>query len=340
MSLIIRVDGNNTIMTGHIMRCLSIAKAARSLGETPVFVLADEGMLPFITNHGFEALCLHSNWNHMEAELDTLSDIIKQHRVSTLLLDSYSVTEKYMQTLRGQVRLAYLDDLNAFTYPCDILVNYNHYAPLLNYPARYAGTDTHLLLDCSYTPLRDEFSGLSPFSCNEIVQRVLITTGGSDPYNMAGELVKAIKANPSLHHLALDIVCGKLNRHAEALRELAQHYPNITIHQDIKTMARLMQASDIAVTAGGSTLYELCACGTPSIFFTFADNQKFAKMAFAASLMLYAGDVRDGQEKCVKNITAHIEHLAADFALRQAVSLKMQQLVDGKGALRLAKELL
>lgn len=340
MSLFIRADGNETIMTGHIMRCLSIAKAARSLGETPVFILADEGMLPLITAHGFETLCLHSKWNHLEAELDALSDIIKYRGVSTLMLDSYSVTKKYMQTLRGQVRLAYLDDLNAFTYPCDILVNYNHYAPLMNYPAQYAGTDTRLLLDCSYAPLREEFSNLPPFACAESVQRVLITTGGSDLYNMAGQLVHAIKTSAGLQHLVLEVVCGKLNPHAETLQRLALQYPSVTIHQNIETMAKLMQACDIAVTAGGSTLYELCACGTPSIFFTFADNQKFAKMAFADSLMLYAGDVRDGQEKCIKNIAAQVEHLSADFALRQSASLEMQQLVDGKGALRLAKELL
>lgn len=340
MKLYIRVDGNDTIMTGHTMRCLSIARAARAMGAAPVFIVADNTMLPLITQQGFESVCLHSAWNDLEAELDILLDVIKQRQLSTLLLDSYAVTAKYMKALREVTQLVYLDDLNAFTYPCDVLINYNHYAPLLGYETCYAGTQTRLLLDSAYAPLREEFRGLPAFTCAEKVRRVLITTGGSDPYNVAGQLVEHIKTAYATQHLALEVVCGRFNPNATVLQTLAQKYKDVTIHRDIQHMAELMQTCDVAVTAGGSTLYELCACGVPSIFFTFADNQNYAKMAFADSLMLYAGDVRKGIWECVDSIVTQLRCYAADLPLRQRVSRDMQQLVDGNGAMRLAKELL
>lgn len=49
---------------------------------------------------------------------------------------------------------------------------------------------------------------------------------------------------------------------------------------ECKKMSELMQQCDMAVSAAGSTLYELCACGMPTITYVLADNQKLEKVLY------------------------------------------------------------
>jgi spore coat polysaccharide biosynthesis predicted glycosyltransferase SpsG len=98
-----------------------------------------------------------------------------------------------------------------------------------------------------------------------------------------------------------------------------------------------MKEADVAVSAGGSTLYELCAVGTPTITYAIADNQLDNVKQFKNDgLMPYAGDVR--HDDFVSNILKYMEAMVqTDY--RMEISAKMQMLVDGNGAERIVKEL-
>jgi spore coat polysaccharide biosynthesis predicted glycosyltransferase SpsG len=106
-------------------------------------------------------------------------------------------------------------------------------------------------------------------------------------------------------------------------------------------MAELMSGCDIAISAGGTTLYELCACGIPSICFAFEDNQLETVKGFQdKELMLYAGDIRDGEIVCYSRIYRFIDIYKKDISLRQVNSPIMQKLVDGKGAERIINSIM
>ncbi len=130
----IRVDANEIIASGHLMRCLSIADALFSLGEEIIFYTSDEFAEQTITKRGFKAIRLHYAWNDKESELDQLSKELEKTCPRLLLIDSYQVTKQYLKSLRQSVKLAYIDDLNAFDYPVDIVINYSIYAEDLDYP--------------------------------------------------------------------------------------------------------------------------------------------------------------------------------------------------------------
>lgn len=130
----IRVDANEYIASGHVMRCLSISDALFSLGEDVVFITADDNAKQIIDKRGFDAIVLNSDWNDKEGELDQLTSEIEQLAPDLLLIDSYQVTERYLTELHRKVKTAYIDDLNAFDYPVDIVINYSIYAEDLNYP--------------------------------------------------------------------------------------------------------------------------------------------------------------------------------------------------------------
>ena len=111
-TIYIRVDMNPVIATGHVMRCLSIADEVRTLGGNVVFITADEYPLETIKNRGYEVVVLHSDWRKMDEELPQLQMLIEERKIDRILIDSYQVTENYLQILKKHIKVIYLDDLD------------------------------------------------------------------------------------------------------------------------------------------------------------------------------------------------------------------------------------
>lgn len=335
----IRADANSIIGSGHVMRCLSIAKALKKKGQDTTFITADRNMEELIGRHGFSVICLNSSWNDLGNELGSLKSLIIKEKVNSILIDSYYADDTYLGEIKKVTKVIYMDDLNQCVYPADVLINYNIYADKLNLISLYP-QETKLLTGCAYVPLRDEFISAKP-NINASVKNVLITTGGSDSYNSAGQIIEAIRKNHRLDFLGLHIVIGPLNQNKDKLEEMARQYSNIKLHYNVSEMSKLMRENDIAISAGGSTLYELCACGIPAISFSYADNQRMGTQEFNyQGYIYYAGDIRDNAAQCLENMTAGIQRLCDNYLLRKELSFKLQALVDGRGAERIAQILL
>lgn len=350
----IRTDANPIIATGHAMRCISIAKEIKRLGEEVTFITADMQAKELIEGNGFAIVCLDTVWNNLESELNKIVYIIKKNNIERLLIDSYYVTENYLTQLRKYTRIIYLDDLARFTYPVDILINYNNYADTLGYEEWAPKTETELVLGCLYAPLREEFREIVKTTGND-TKNVLVTTGGSDSCHVARnflqyftqEYCKVGKLNANtqkkqlnliLDNIELHVVVGKFNPDKEFLQEIEKDNPNIILHMDVTNMSDLMRKSDLAITAGGSTMYELCACGVPMITYSFADNQLLGVKGFEQlGVAKYIGDVRDGEEVLWEKILSSIQFYINNTEIRNKTSYHMQTLVDGYGACRLAK---
>ena len=102
-------------------------------------------------------------------------------------------------------------------------------------------------------------------------------------------------------------------------------------------MSTLMRTCDIAISAAGSTLYELCAIGVPAIGFYFADNQRQNMETFGKMTpIMNAGDFSIQEEAVFEFIEKGLRLLIESKQLREKISIAMRTLVDGKGAERLA----
>ncbi|MBB2184188.1 UDP-2,4-diacetamido-2,4,6-trideoxy-beta-L-altropyranose hydrolase [Lachnospiraceae bacterium MD1] len=334
-----RADANSEIGSGHIMRCLSIAKALQKLEQDIVFITADDNGKELIRREHFPSISLNTQWTNMEGELLELEKAIIKYKIQVLIVDSYYVTHNYMKRAKDLVKIVYLDDLNQFVYPTDILINYNIYVYDIQYSSYYS-ENTTLLLGCDYVPLREEFSGRIR-TINPSVNNILITTGGSDSYNMAGQLLSYIRKFSKFDSLNLHIIVGALNKNVENLNKLSKLYPNIILHRAINNMADIMMECDIAISAGGSTLYELCACGLPTISYSFADNQLWIVNKFnQEQIIYYSGDIRGDISACLGKVNDSLSTLMKDALLRKELSLNMQNLTDGRGSYRIAEKVL
>lgn len=335
----IRVDANEKIAMGHVMRCLSIAKCLKSKGETVIFWTSGDYASDFIRKNGFECNELEYDYCSKEEEVNVLIDSLKNKSVDKLLIDSYQVTQRYLEQLHSDFQIIYLDDLNAFCYPADLIINYTYNVSKKIYEKwKYAET-TKFLLGREYVPLRPQFKNVM-IDTTMPVNTILITTGGADEQNMILEILYRLSGN-RYKGIQIIVVAGKFYSHMEELKKIAEEDETIQIHYNVNNMAELMKISNIAISAGGTTLAELCACGIPTICFSVADNQLYGTRAYANDgIVIYAGDVRESKEKALNNIVKKLEKMMDDARIRMQLGNKAHEMIDGNGAERIAEHIL
>jgi spore coat polysaccharide biosynthesis predicted glycosyltransferase SpsG len=94
---------------------------------------------------------------------------------------------------------------------------------------------------------------------------------------------------------------------------------------------------DIAIVAGGVTLYEACALGTPAVALAVVRAQRRAIVEFAKR-----GAVIDGglaSESAIERVARQVARLAGDERRRRATAKRARRLVDGLGAQRAAEHI-
>lgn len=333
----IRADGGKEIGTGHVMRCLSVADALRQRREAVCFLMADDSAAALVERAGHDYRVLNSDFKHPEGEMDTLLSFLSEDNEGVFLADSYFVTDLYLSRIREYMPVCYMDDKGISGLPADMLINYNIFADISLYGGSEGGTE--YLLGTRYAPLRREFCEV-PYQVREQARRVMITTGGSDRYGLAGKILKEVLGNPDTRNLEYCVVSGAYNEHLSALLEIESRYPNVKVLSNVTNMSELMQSCDIAVTAGGSTMYELSAVGVPIISFSFVDNQEKIVEGFRErEIVCFGGDYLRQGEQTVRDVAAHIAQLGESAELRRSYSRRQRALVDGLGAVRIAERL-
>lgn len=346
--IVIRADGNQQIAMGHVMRCLSIADELRQMGADVIFVTAGDETEELIRSRGFENHVLHSDFAHMEQELPSLLNFLKGYQPDLILADSYYVTDNYMNALRKVSKTAYIDDLGQPVYSVDILINYNIYGSELPYEKYYEEKEIPLperiLTGCGYAPLRAEFRQGRRSRIQERVTDILITTGGGDKEDTSGRLCRKLLAERKEgQHAGMryHVICGPFAQNRQELLEIAAEDDAFVIRDFVTNMSEFLMDFDLAVSAGGSTMYELCSMGLPTVCFTFADNQRQQAECFDRTTEVKnAGSMADQAEETVDRITERLTQLEHDSALRQTVREQMLTLVDGRGAIRIAEALI
>ena len=338
----IRADANDIVATGHIMRCMTIAEQIQKQGEKVLFFLADEYGVAMLRERGFEYVVLHSDWENPMMEIERFAEEIEKYRIHTLLFDSYRMTKDYFAELRTSVpiwvKFAYIDDLFDDVYPVDVIINYNAYHTQFPYESSYSAY-TKLCLGPGYVPLREEFGKDNLQEGTE--KSVLLSCGGGDALQSLHGILEQAVRDERFEDAKFHVVVGRYHQKKELLDKLAGDYENIVLHHNVSNMSELMEACQIAVSAAGTMLYELCAMERPTVFFITADNQRYDSDFFAENeCMVFAGDIRKDREQCICRILDGMYALFNDGDMRMMMKEKLRQVTDGNGAERIANVLL
>lgn len=345
-NIIIRADGNAKIGAGHLMRCLTIAEALKNKSQVG-FVCADKESAQLVHAKGFDAYVLDTDYCDMESELPLWVQLLGNradyapesargkgetptNRV--FLVDSYYVTNTYLEGLAAYGQVVLLDDMAKQPWNVTKLINYNVFAKEEMYQALRSPYPTKYYMGGRYIPIRKDFCGRK-YQVKEQVADVLITTGGGDVENIAGQILDRIWKEKCRYH----VVTGRFNPHFETLQTYAKKKKNVYIYHDVEDMATLMAKCDVAVTAGGTTVYELSAIGVPFVCFSYAENQEGLTLYIGnGEVAGYGGAYHKDREGTLNGIATQVEALIKKKELREAYSEKERQLVDGCGAGRIA----
>lgn len=332
-NILIRADGNAGIGAGHLMRCLTIAEALENKAQVG-FVCADRDSAELAMSKGFDAYVLGTDYKHMELELPLWEQLFDGNlRNRKILVDSYYVTNAYLEGLQTYGQVILLDDMCKRPWNVDKLINYNAFATIEMYDSLNSPYKTQYYVGGSYIPIRKEFCG-KDYQLMEQSENILITTGGGDCDNIAGQILDNIRDTSCTFH----VVTGRFNPHYDELLKRSKEYGNVQVYHDVKNMAELMARCDLAVTAGGTTIYELSALGVPFVCFSYAENQeKLTEYIGDWQIAGYGGAYHEDACGTLEGIAKQINELKKNSALRKEYSEKERKLVDGEGAKRIAR---
>jgi UDP-2,4-diacetamido-2,4,6-trideoxy-beta-L-altropyranose hydrolase len=155
--------------------------------------------------------------------------------------------------------------------------------------------------------------------------------GGADPKNVTSKVLRAIHMldRPDI---AIDVVIGNLSPYHDEIKTLASKIPNTSCHHNVENMAELMASADLCIGAGGTTTWERCCVGLPTISIILAENQKsISESLHKEGAIINLGWYHNVTEN---NIKEGIEGLINNPQKMASMSDKSRRLVDGEGVNR------
>jgi UDP-2,4-diacetamido-2,4,6-trideoxy-beta-L-altropyranose hydrolase len=342
MNIVFRADASVDIGTGHIYRCLTLAEELKNRGADISFICREEkgGLIDFIRNKGYRVYCLPVCIDS-EEELRLTNAILKgKGKVfQWLVVDHYEIDIKWESLIRPLVKkIMVIDDLANRRHDCDLLLDQNYNKNV----SRYNGlVPEHCiqLLGPEYALLRPQFrEARENFKReNNEVKRVLVFMGGADPTNETGKVLKAAKLL-NRDNIAVDVVIGASNPFRNEIKIMAKQMSNVACYFDVNNMAEMMSFADISIGASGTSTWERCCIGLPSIVMVLAANQKeIAEELEREGVVVNLGWHEDVTEM---DIGDAVQNLLADLDKRRNMGLKDKMMVDGNGVIRVGEKII
>jgi spore coat polysaccharide biosynthesis predicted glycosyltransferase SpsG len=243
-----------------------------------------------------------------------------------VVIDSYRWTEADFHGVRGNWTVVAFDDEAVRKLPVDAVINGASAATELRYKT---SSNTRLWLGPTYQIVRDDFRIILPRKHIGAVKQVIALVGGDDPLGLIPILARLLDAAAAKNAFMADVICGPFT----PLPEMAS-LPHVTILRNPADLPDRMAGADLAISAGGQTLYELARCGTPTIAFSTGPDQIHNLTALAkANIVLNAGDATSPH--WTQQVEAAITMLVGDATRLVSMSESSQALIDGLGAERL-----
>ena len=336
------------------MRCLTLADGLKARGAESLFVSRDlpSHLQAKLSDRGHESASLATDGKGAESDLahsawlrtsqardaaDTL-DALSARPLDWMVVDHYALDGRWERMLRGAAaQIAAIDDIADRNHDCDLLLDQNLHADA---DARYRGKvpDWYvMLLGPQFALLRPEFTALHERvrPRGGKVRRILIFFGGADEDNYTGEAVAAI-GGLDLADLHADVVVAASHPMGDEIAAQCSRF-GFDCHRQTDRMAELIATADLGIGAGGTTTWERCCLGLPTLVICLAENQRDQIAAAAQEGLMYAPESADERMLMMQR---HLMALIENPPLRAMMSRAGMRAVDGRGVFRVAGELI
>lgn len=362
MRIVFRCDASIEMGTGHVMRCLTLADALAGQGAECHFICREHPghLLDAIQQRGHRAYPLpldaqlqpqyqaepelaHSDWlgatRQQDAEL--CSNVLQVLQPDWLVVDHYAVDVYWEKWLRPYCKkLMVIDDLADRQHDCDILLDQTFGREPQDY-LQWTPEGCQLLCGASYALLRPEFAQWREYSLKRREQgqleHLLINLGGVDKDNLTTQILKMLATCGLPEYCKITVVMGATAPWTQAVQVQATLMPWATeVKTGVSNMAELMAKSDLAIGAAGSTSWERCCLGLPTIMLVLADNQQQVALNLEQALAVYTVNLGAALELSVLDA---INGFITSPALLNKMSHASASILDGLGSTLVIKEM-
>lgn len=359
MRVAFRADASLAIGTGHIMRCLTLADALRGRGAECIFLSRDHAanLHEIVKARGHSILSLggvdsgihqdsstmgyaHSHWLGVDLQQDiddTRSRLASLH-LDWLVVDHYALDAQWEESMRPFCdHIMAIDDLADRNHSADLLLDQNLGAVASQYESR-APKKCVLMLGPRYALLRQEFAELrnhSLFKRSEgNLYKLLITMGGVDREDFTSTILDALEQCDLSEGVAVTVVMGRNAPWRDKVMANVDKLPFPTVVlENAHNMGELMSDADLAIGGAGSTAYERCCLGLPSLQVVLAENQRRIANALCQAGAAYFLE----RSNLVVDLAQMMKSLAQDPMQLVRMSAAAAQVTDGQGAERVAQ---
>lgn len=353
MRVIFRVDSSLEIGSGHVMRCLTLAHSLHMSGAEIKFISRehDGNLIEKIQLSGFYVYVLqkksfsiqenslpHSKWlgASQKEDLKDCAHFLENNKPDWLIVDHYGIDQLWHKNIRNYCKkIMVLDDLADRNHDCDILLDQTIGRKKDDYRG-LVPESCKLLLGEKYILLRSEFFSWQKYSLkrrkNPKLNQLLISMGGTDPTNFTAKILNSLKDCKLDNKMNLVVILGEKSRYIENIQSLIPTLNcNVELKINVNNIAEIMANSDYAIGAAGSSNWERCYLGLPSIIFTLAKNQeKISKISNQYEIAI-TSSVDNLDELC--NLINKLEEKSKNI-INNSINL-----IDGKGSLRILRYL-
>lgn len=318
MNVVIYANSSYYMGTGHVMRCLTLVDYFKTQGAHITF-MTDISLAGNISN-----LITEKGYKIIEPLLENIPQ-----NTDWLIIDNYDIDQVFESQARQYTKnIMVIDDLADRPHDCDLLLDQNLY---INAESRYRDLvpkDCTLLLEPKYALLRDEFlqerTGLK--LKDGVVKRIFVNFGGTDPADMTSKTLYILKN----YNIETDIVVGQNSIQLEKLKQLCASIAHFNLHIQTTNIAKLMAGADLAIAAGGSSTWERCCLGLPTIVVAIADNQvELSETLAEKEMCFYAGFHND--KAISESLIKLMNYCINNSDVLKRCSKKIMALSDGRG---------
>ena len=346
MKVVFRVDASLKIGTGHVMRCLTLANLLKKKFVDVSFICREHkgNLINYILENGFHVHVLkesiqpipkktnYAEWLGVSYEQDANETIgfLKNMNIDWMIVDHYSIDIKWEKLVSPYYKkLMVIDDLANRRHHCDILLDQTYKRKEKDYNC-LTNPEAILLLGPKYALLRREFSKLRNSSLgkkrNKTIKHIIVYLGGIDSENLTESVLDKLKYCNISETTQITVLMGSQAPFLSQIRTAVKKSPfSAKIEIDTKHIAEIMSDADLSIGASGSTTWERCCLGLPSIQFCISDNQKFLSQILSRHNVIKLIDSVD-----------QIPNLINDYPNWMLEASKLSsQICDGDGANRI-----
>ena len=331
-----RVDAGPGIGLGHLQRSTALAHAlaARAVEVTLLTpALEVVGSKAALAGYELVPLALQLDGLGTAADLEQTLDTARQRESRFVVVDSYRAGRQYLEALRAiGLTVVVFDDLADAPTPAHVLINGAVGAEERDY--RSTTGDTVFLLGPRYAALQPGFRDAPQRQARPLVAHVLVAVGGADPHGVLRRLVEWLDELPA--RFEMDAVVGPFAE-TPAFANAFRH--PVRFRRAPDGLDALMHAADLVVCGAGQTLYEAAASGAPTVAIKLFDNQEPTYCGFLASGAVRGGGAI-GDSDLRERVVGSVRELLEDPAARASLGRAGRQLVDGRGAERVADRMM